>query len=331
LGHKREDLVRDLRAIGVEEGDCLALGVSLRSIGWVEGGPETVVEALLESVGPEGTIMVPSFTRVFPTPLAGNRRGKGLRQRWDGLIPWEYVFDPQTTPPLTGAIPTAMWRRADSVRSRHPQNSVVAIGRLARFLTEDHDENAAPYLPYSRLGEARGKGLFIGLGGRLVALRHQAQFEAGLMDILPARAGVRYRRADGSIQIYKRRGYACVSVLHRLNPWLEDLGLLRKGRVGEADSIIADAHGTIEELARMLRQDPALNLCSDYRCLFCRELERQRDLFPELDAPALFQRNTLLRTITARLNKMRSRNSEWGERAFKVLAILVERAEGGQS
>ena len=54
------DLVRDLASLGVRRGDLLMVHSSLRSIGLVESGPETVVDALLQALGPEGTLVTPT-------------------------------------------------------------------------------------------------------------------------------------------------------------------------------------------------------------------------------------------------------------------------------
>jgi aminoglycoside N3'-acetyltransferase len=74
MGLTKEDLIPDLVRLGTEKGDCLALGVSLRSIGWVEGGPDTLIDALVSAVGEEGTIFIPAYSMVFPIPLS-RRRG----------------------------------------------------------------------------------------------------------------------------------------------------------------------------------------------------------------------------------------------------------------
>ena len=59
----KRQIIDDLKQLGVEEGDHLAVALSLRSIGHVVGGPKTFIEALLEVVGPNGTIMMPISSR----------------------------------------------------------------------------------------------------------------------------------------------------------------------------------------------------------------------------------------------------------------------------
>ena len=64
--YSKEDIVNDLKKIGVKEGDLLNVKVSYKSIGKVEGGVNAVIDALLEAVGPEGTIFSDSFVSAFP-------------------------------------------------------------------------------------------------------------------------------------------------------------------------------------------------------------------------------------------------------------------------
>ena len=54
-------LATELRALGIRLDDTLMVHSSLSALGHVEGGPETVVDALREAVGPGGTLIVPAF------------------------------------------------------------------------------------------------------------------------------------------------------------------------------------------------------------------------------------------------------------------------------
>src|SRR5690349_4435026 len=87
-----EEIARDLRALGLERGDIVLVHSSLSRIGQVVGGAEAVVDSLLEAVGPEGTVAVPTF------PFLGSML--------------EYIrsdppFDLEETPSKMGAISEA--------------------------------------------------------------------------------------------------------------------------------------------------------------------------------------------------------------------------------
>ena len=167
-GISRQQLAGDLGTIGIQQGDQLAVGVSFKSLGRVEGGPETFIDALTDTVGPDGTVLMNTFTEFF------NRTE--VRAGWT-----DYVFDVDTTIANTGVVPEFFRRREGSFRSRHPTNSVAAIGKHADYLTRDHDEHAPAYLPFARLSELGGKYLAVGIGNKLPGFRHQAQYAAGLL------------------------------------------------------------------------------------------------------------------------------------------------------
>ncbi len=239
------------RAVGkVAELDALDL--------LVVGGPETLIDALLETVGPEGTIMMNTFTEFFyPTEVE--------------LEMVDYVFDVESTGANTGIIPETFRKRDDGVRSRHPTFSVAAIGKMAEFLTEGHDETADAYLPFSKLSEINGKYLAIGIGDRLVGFRHQAQHLAGLLDVVPWRRCVRYKTRGGEIKIFtlKDRG-GCVKRLSELVSHLRKIGLVRDGKIGMASAVLVSAKESLAVMAELLIHNPSINLCDSVWCLWCR-------------------------------------------------------------
>lgn len=57
---KKSDILTALHSLGVHPGQSLIVHTSLSSIGYVIGGAQTVIEALIETVGPDGTIMMPT-------------------------------------------------------------------------------------------------------------------------------------------------------------------------------------------------------------------------------------------------------------------------------
>ena len=64
----RESLARDLRRIGLSSGDTVLVHSSLSSLGWVCGGSVAVVQALMDAVTPEGTLMMPTHTGDLSDP-----------------------------------------------------------------------------------------------------------------------------------------------------------------------------------------------------------------------------------------------------------------------
>ena len=158
----RADLVRDLVAIGVRRGDLLMVHSSLRSIGFVKAGPETVVEALLQAIGPEGTLVVPTFTYPFTQDPT-------------------FVFDPAHTPSGMGAISEAARRRPEARRSIHLAHSVAAIGPLAETIAMSGGASAWDAgSPMRQVFDRSGRYLLLGVPYQNLTAMHLCEVWLGL-------------------------------------------------------------------------------------------------------------------------------------------------------
>ncbi len=270
-------LIDDFKAIGINADDTLAVTLSLKSIGAIEGGADTFIDALLEAVGPQGTIMMNAYTHTFPI----------------SEIHPDYIFDPATTSPNTGIAPKQLLKRKNAIRSTHPVCSVVAIGKNAKYLTRDHTEKTRPYLPYTRLAQINGKYLAIGTGNNLVAIRHEGQYHAGIPRFL--RYGVQYKNAKGEIGLFVWEHPPCEKKLPSLVPKLDRIGIFKHGKIGYANAHLTLASDFINYESAMLRNNPALNQCEDILCLQCREIERKFKLWNNITEPHFFQRSLLMR------------------------------------
>jgi len=59
----RRQMIGDgLRALGLGAGDLVVVHSSLSSFGWVDGGADAVIDALLAAVAPGGTVVMPTLT-----------------------------------------------------------------------------------------------------------------------------------------------------------------------------------------------------------------------------------------------------------------------------
>ena len=108
----KEVVQRGLGEVGLGGGEVVLVHSSLRAFGHVEGGADAVIEALLETVGPEGTVVVPTFT-------------------WGAFHDAEkVVLDLVNTPVKdeVGIIPETFRKRPEAKRSTHICHSVAAIG-----------------------------------------------------------------------------------------------------------------------------------------------------------------------------------------------------------
>jgi aminoglycoside 3-N-acetyltransferase len=162
----KEDLIKGFRECGVADGQAIFVHCSLSKLGFVVGGAETVIRALLEIVGEEGTLMMPSQTWKNLDPSKGVH-WEEPKEWWDIIRQNWPAYDKAVTPTLTMGAVAEMFRSWPGVkRSDHPARSVAAVGKYAEFLTKDHDlsnifgENS----PVDKLYQLDGNILLIGVG-----------------------------------------------------------------------------------------------------------------------------------------------------------------------
>lgn len=162
----REDIVNELRKIGLKENDTVMVHTSLKSMGYICGGAQTVIEALNEVVGEGGTIMMPTQSWKNLDPEDG--------VHWDAdESQWQIIRDnwpayhKDITPTNTMGAVAEMFRKwPGSIRSDHPARSVCANGKHAKYLTKNHDLSNifGDGSPIARLYELDAKVLLLGVG-----------------------------------------------------------------------------------------------------------------------------------------------------------------------
>ncbi len=255
----RARLREDLTKLGLGQGDIVFFHSSLRSLGWVEGGAETVIDAFLEVVGPAGLVIAPTLTFSFV-----------------GHHDDETGFDPKQTPSRVGAITDHLWRRPGAHRSAHPTHSLAAIGRRAAELVIGHEKTSTfgKDGPYRRYVDWGAKILFLGVDHRRNTTLHAIEDWLDLPYLQVEQAVV--RGEDGKRKVIKvtkspsghRDFYQPNSKVERL---LEASGIVRRGRVGEATAFWMPSQEMVDLVVKGLYQEPTLLLCDSPSCDFCPE------------------------------------------------------------
>lgn len=161
---RRDDFQHAFRVLGLGPGDGVIVHSSLSSLGHVEGGADTVIDALQTVLTPIGTLLMPSFNHGAPFAPGG-----------------EGLFDPARTPTTNGAIPDAFWRRPDVRRSLNPTHAFAAWGvRAARYLEgHEHTLTLGADSPLGRLWQDDGYGLLIGVDYRVNTFHHLVETVTG--------------------------------------------------------------------------------------------------------------------------------------------------------
>jgi aminoglycoside 3-N-acetyltransferase len=243
----REEIVAGLRALGVEPGMVLMVHSSLSAFGRVAGGADTVIEALLEVVGPEGTLMMPAMGGAA-------------------------IFDVEATPSNVGTITDVFWRRPDVTRSIHPTHSVAGRGPLVDELIAGHlDQPSAigPDSPWGKIARrADGYLLFLGVDQDRNTLLHTAE---DIMDGAYLKPLVR--------DYYDEQRRVKTLIMERfpgphrdfigLDHLFFEAGAMVMGKIGGAVCRLMKAADILRLAVEALDRDPAAVLCDNPHCEDC--------------------------------------------------------------
>ena len=257
----RSGLASDLRALGIAPGDTVFLHSSLKSLGFVEGGPDAVIGALTDALGPTGTLLLPTYYLPGGTILATCEMA-------------DYVFDPRVHGTNMGALPAAFLATPGVRRSVHPTHSVAALGRHARHLTEAHHRApsvfgaGSPWQRFAALPASKVLGLGISMGP--VTFYHLLEDQLGATFPLPVWLERSYlmpvRDEAGSTWQVPVRPYDPAFVARRIDTKgrddlrayfaaeFEQAGLKRNGRVGNTGAWVIDAQGFLAHLEVLAQQ-----------------------------------------------------------------------------
>ncbi|HTE59814.1 MAG TPA: AAC(3) family N-acetyltransferase [Solirubrobacteraceae bacterium] len=162
----REGLAADLGRLGVRPGGVLLVHSSLSSLGWVCGGAQAVVEALLDALGPDGTLVVPTHTTGNSDPSSW--QAPPVPEDWWPVIRATMPpYDPVITPARGLGVVTELARTWPGARrSAHPQDSFAAIGPHADEVTAGHTPASGfgERSPLARIHDLDGDVLLLGVG-----------------------------------------------------------------------------------------------------------------------------------------------------------------------
>ncbi len=173
----KDDLMEEFRIKGIHKGMSVIVHSSLNSLGWVCGGAETVVQALMETITDKGTIVMPtqsasnsdpSFWENPPVP----------KDWWDTIRNHMPAYNPITTPTRgMGQIVESFRQHPGVFRSQHPMVSFSAWGSAAEEIVHNHsiDFPFGEQSPLARLYERESYVLLLGVGYDNCTVMHLAE------------------------------------------------------------------------------------------------------------------------------------------------------------
>lgn len=246
--HTFNSLLKDIGKLGIDRNGTLLVHSSMKSIGEVLGGADTVLDVLSEYMK-DGLLVLPTHT-------------------------WAYInaenpkFHVRDSKVCVGILPELFRKRSKVYRSLHPTHSVAALGKDAEEFVQGDETFDTPCARGSAWGKLLDRKAFIMLLG--VDLRRNT-FMHGVEEW----ADIPGRISDSHEQLYSvlpdGTEVSVPSRRHCGDSWSEYFwkvegifikhGVMYKGKFGDAEVRICDAEGITKILFQMLKINP--NLFSD--------------------------------------------------------------------
>jgi aminoglycoside 3-N-acetyltransferase len=247
-----------LIALGLE-GVAVEVHSSLSSFGYVDGGAETVVRALLDVCA---TVLAPTYSSIGRTSPPKDDRPKQNGcdyEYFDSILPTKDItpFDPEAFGVDSqidrdmGIIPKTMLQTPGTIRSKHPSVSWAANGRAAASYVHPHPPDD-PSRPLKKLVEANGYVLMLGVPLSECTALHVAEERAN------RRPFIRWTLySDGVVR--RMREYGCSGGFPNLEPYLEPYA--NRLRIGKCHAVAYPIRELVDTGAALMRQSPEITLC----------------------------------------------------------------------
>lgn len=245
--HTKESLMHDLTAIGIDPEDTLLVHSSMKAIGAVQGGADTVLDAFITHMKP-GLLIFPTHT-------------------WERIGEDHTDYDPLTEPSCVGILSNLFRMRPGVIRSLHPTHSLTALGRDAEEFTRGEEQWDSPCSRggcYGKLYDRKAKILFLGCSLKRNTFLHGVEE----WNDIPNRLAITCRplviwAPDGRVIPRPMHGHQSPAgdVSNNFDK-MEDLfvraGIARQGTIGDAKSTLCDAVGMADLTTFYLQRQPDL-------------------------------------------------------------------------
>jgi aminoglycoside 3-N-acetyltransferase len=259
--HTKQSIIRDLQGFGIETSDTLLIHSSMKAIGEVEGGADTVLDAFIEYMK-EGLLIFPTHT-------------------WAQMNEEYRVFHVATEPSCIGVLTNLFLKRPGVIRSYHPTHSVAAHGKDAAEYSsgEEFSDTPCPRTGcWGKLYDRKAKILFLGCSPKKNTYLHGVeewnQIENRLTDFYRP---YQIMTPQGNLIDRPMRGHhnpigdISQNYDKMMAPFLHH-GIAKEGYIGDAKCYLCDAVGMAELTSSYLQRDPDLFLTGDpvpeeWKCL----------------------------------------------------------------
>lgn len=243
--HTKSSFISDLERLNIDRKGTLLVHSSMKSIGAVDGGADTVLDALSDYMK-EGLLVLPTHTWSYIN--AAN--------------PKYYVDD---SPSCVGILTELFRKRPNVHRSLHPTHSVAALGKdAADFVAgdEQYDTPCARGSAWGKLLDRKATILLIGVDLRRNTFIHGveewADIPGRLSDIPEQLYTVLPDGTEISVPSYRHHGDHWSEYFWKVDDFFLQNHVMHRGKFGSADVRVCDTVSMTNLLFQMLRINPDL-------------------------------------------------------------------------
>ena len=231
--YTKEDLLKCLKEMELTGKEAIMVHSSMKSIGEVDGGADTVVDAFMEFFK-DGLFMTPTHT-------------------WDQMSAEYSVFDRETEPACVGIIPNVFRKREGVIRSLHPTHSIAAYGKGAEEFLKGEENATSPCPPggcWDRLRDIDAKILLLGVTHTRNTYIHSVDEVMGIPDRLTDEPTLMHIvMPDGTqkdVQMFRHFNKTLQTgnfsdEFDKMKQAFYDLGAAKEVKFGDAACILCDA------------------------------------------------------------------------------------------
>ncbi|TVP91036.1 AAC(3) family N-acetyltransferase [Alkalibacterium sp.] len=243
--YSKKDLLNQLEALNIDREGTLLVHSSYKSMGDIEGGPATVLDALSEFMK-NGLLVLPTHT-------------------WEYINKDNPVFDVKESPSNVGVLTELFRKREGVVRSEHPTHSVAALGKEAKSFTEGEYQFStacARESVWGKLVDRQAQILMLGVDLTKCTFIHGIEewmeVPNRLSETPETLYSILHTGKKVEIPTYRHSGPDWSERFWKVDEILDEEGAQIKGQLGDAMVRLVDAAQTNDVLSELLQKNPEL-------------------------------------------------------------------------
>ena len=250
----KDSIKKDLKEIGVREGMTLIVHSSLSSIGWVNGGEVAVIQALMEVITEEGTLVMPTQSALLSDPSEWEMPPVP-KEWWQPIRDTMPAFHPAYTPTFAmGKIPETFRSFPDVLRSNHPEVSFAVWGKDKEWIINDHalEFGLGEKSPLAKLYNMDSLVLLLGVGYDNNTSFHLSEYRIPYRDVV---------RKGNPIFVDGERVWKTYQEIETREELFEEIGkdfemdyLVEKTKIGLAESRLFSLKQGVDFAEKWLRK-----------------------------------------------------------------------------